>query len=308
MPGWGAARYYRLDFASPGEWLFLGEVTFAAAPTPSHSATPGDLEKFHPADDLDHSLSKRDQSPPAPIAFYPAENSKDPAAGGQLKMIFNEPIQFGTGRVSIQNVTDWSENELAVWDGSLSIDDRVLTINPPTELEDGTRGVGWLAGWQTDATVTFLNPSGNGQWYNNDGLQDKKPTRGLIGSMRSAGMVSIHKPIRREIGVITADSRYTVSTTIGVRAKNAKNPANFLGYTIRLNSGDTTLAQLTSNTPPGPANSVNTVGFSWDATTLPDGIHPGEPLSIEIIPNRANGPGYLDLNSLRISVPGQSGR
>ncbi|PQJ29422.1 hypothetical protein BSZ32_13610 [Rubritalea profundi] len=128
--------------------------------------------------------------------------------------------------------------------------------------------------------------------------------------MRSAGMVSINQTIRREIGTITTDSHYTVSATIGVRAKNAKNPSTFPGYTIRLVSGDTTLAQLTSNTPPGPANSVNTVGFSWDATSLPDGIQPGDPLTIEIIPGKANGltPGYLDLNALRISVLGQDGR
>jgi hypothetical protein len=71
-------------------------------------------------------------------------------------------------------------------------------------------------------------------------------------------------------------------------------------------SGDTVLAQLTSDTPPGPANSVNTVGFSWDATTLPAGIHPGDPLTIEIIPNQTSG--YLDLNALRISLLGISGR
>jgi hypothetical protein len=282
------------------------EATFEPISEPTATAllgTDDDPAQAPPA------TSTRDDSPPVLIAAYPADDSMNATQGGQLKMLFSEPIQFGTGRVSIQNVTNWSENKLAVWDGSLSIDDRMLTINPPIDLEDGTREMGWLSGWQTDAKVTFLNPSGNGQWYNNDGLQDKKPTRGLIGPMRNAGMVSIHKPIRREIGVITADSRYTVSTTIGVRAKNAKNPANFLGYTIRLNSGDTTLAQLTSNTPPGPANSVNTVGFSWDATNLPHGVHLGDPLSIEIIPNRGNGPsGYLDLNALRISVPGKTGR
>ena len=91
-----------------------------------------------------------------------------------------------------------------------------------------------------------------------------------------------------------------------MRADDAKNPSTVPGYTIRLKSGDAVLAQLASNTPPGPANSVNTVGFSWDATTLPDGIHPGDPLSIEIIPNQT--PGYLDLNALRISELGQAGR
>lgn len=128
--------------------------------------------------------------------------------------------------------------------------------------------------------------------------------------MRSPGMVSISAPIRREVGVITEGSRYTLGTAIGVRAKSARTPANFPGYSIRLTSGDTVLAERASMTPPGPANSVSTVGLSWDAAMLPDGIHPGDPLSIEISPGRIGGPasGSLDLNALRISVLAESGR
>jgi hypothetical protein len=185
----------------------------------------------------------------------------------------------------------------------------VLTINPPIELKDGTQSSGWLAGWQTDAPVTFLNPRGDGTWYNNDDLQDDTPSQGMIGSMRSPGMTSINQTIRREIGTITADSRYTVSAAIGVRADDATVKSTYLGYAIRLKSGDTLLAQITSNTPPGPANSITTVGFSWDATTLPAGIQPGDPLSIEITPNPSTtSGGYLDLNALRISALEKTGR
>ncbi|MBT8038471.1 MAG: FecR domain-containing protein [Verrucomicrobiae bacterium] len=259
----------------------------------------------------------RDDSPPVFIATYPADDSINATQGGQMKMLFNEPIKLGTGSVFIQNVTNWSESTLVVGDHRLSIDDlpsqgdsgeagKVLTINPPIELKDGAQGVGWLAGWQTDAPVTFINPRGDGIWYDNDDLQDDRKSLGMTESMRSPGMASINQPIHRKIGTITADNRYTVSAAIGVRAKTAKNPSTFPGYTIRLKSGDITLAQLTSNTPPGPANSVNTVGFSWDATTLPKDVNPGDPLSIEIIPHQTSG--YLDLNALRISTLGQSGR
>jgi len=262
--------------------------------------TPTQLPNPTPA------LGKRDNSPPVFIATYPADDSTNARLGAQLKMLFNEPIKLGSGRVFIQNVTNWDESMLVVGDHRLSIDDKVLTINPPIELKEGTQGVGWLAGWQTDAPVTFLNPRGDGTWYNNDDLQDDNPSLGMSESMRSPGMTSINQPIRRKIGTITADSHYTVSAAIGVRAKNAKNPTTFPGYTIRLVSGDTVLAQLTSDTPPGPANSVNTVGFSWDATTLPKEVNPGDPLSIEIIPNQTSG--YLDLNALRISALGQAGK
>ena len=267
-------------------------------------ATPTQLPNPGPTPDA----STRDNSPPVVIATYPVDDSTSPRLGAQLKMLFNEPIKLGSGRVFIQNVTNWDESTLVVGDHRLSIDGKVLTINPPIELKDGTRSRGWLAGWQTDAPVTFLNPRGDGKWYHNDDLQDDISSQGMIESMRSPGMTSIKRTIRREIGTITAESRYTVSAAIGVRADDAETKSTFLGYTIRLTSGDTVLAQLTSDTPPGPANSVNTVGFSWDATTLPNGVQPGDPLSIEIIPNRANGPGYLDLNALRITVLDHAGR
>ena len=292
-----------IDDDPDGDRLSNGlEAQFGTHPGQS---TPTQL----PNPDATPSLSKRDNSPPVFIAAYPADDSTSARRDGQLKMLFNKPIKFGTGRVYIQNVTNWDENVLVVGDHRLAIDGRVLTINPPIKLKDGTESLGWLAGWESRAPVTFLNPRGDGTWYNNDDLQDDNSSHGMIGSMRSPGMTSINQPIRREIGTITAESRYTVSAAIGVRAKNAKNPSTFPGYTIRLNSGDTVLAQLTSNTPPGPANSVTSVGFSWDATTLPAGVQPGDPLTIEITPNRATTPGgYLDLNALRISVLGQAGR
>ncbi|NNM29541.1 MAG: hypothetical protein HKO57_08465 [Akkermansiaceae bacterium] len=58
--------------------------------------------------------------------------------------------------------------------------------------------------------------------------------------------------IRRECVTIAPDSRYTVSAAIGVRDEEAAENAAFLGYTIRLSSGDTILAELSDDTPPGP--------------------------------------------------------
>jgi len=287
------------------------EATFKPIPEPTSAAilAADDPNGIHPGQSTPTpALSTRDNSPPLFIATYPADDSINATQGGQLKMLFNEPIKLGPGRVFIQNVTEGTKNTLVSGSRQLSTDGRVLTINPPTVLSDGSRKLGWLAGWESDSPVIFLNSRGDGKCYSHDGLQDDSPTRGLIGSMRSQGMVGIRQSIRRGIGTITADSCYTVSTTIGVGASNTKAKNTFLGYTIRLNSGDTELAKLTSNTPPSPRNSVSTVGFSWDSSILPDGVHPGDPLAIEITPNQTSNSGYLNLNAIRISVLDQSGR
>ena len=304
----GVTHIKLTDFANHGDfYTAMSEIRFGEPKSSVDNRFSEWISQFPSVGDqtgIDDDLDT--DTPPDVITAYPADNSTDTSKGGQLKMLFSEPIKFGSGRVLIQNVTDWSEHKLAVWDGSLSIDDRVLTINPPIELEDGAKSHGWLAGWQSLAPVTFLNPRGDGKWYNIHDLQDDRRTRGKIDSMRSKNILSIHKAIHREIGTIAPDSRYTVSVAIGVRADDAKEKSSFPGYTISLRSGDTVLAQLTSNTPPGPANSINTVGFSWDATTLPTGVRPGDPLSIEIAPNQTSG--HLDLNALRISVLDHAGR
>ena len=62
-----------------------------------------------------------------------------------------------------------------------------------------------------------------------------------------------------------------------MRDEEAKKNATFLGYTIRLRSGPTVLAELSNDTPPGPPNSVTSVGFSWDSSTPPAGLTPPPP-------------------------------
>ena len=159
--------------------------------------------------------------------------------------------------------------------------------------------------------ITLFNPDGEGTWYVADDLEDKGQGRGTIGSMRGPVMATFGETspgtgIRRRFGTIAPDCRYTVSVAIGVRNESADQAATFDGYTIRLRSGDTVLAELADDTPPGPPNSVTNVGFSWNSATLPEGIQTGDPLTIEIMPNQASGaaPGYLDVDNVRISVVG----
>ncbi len=231
---------------------------------------------------------------------------------GRLTMTFDEPIKFGTGRIFLRNVTNWVETEIAVGGPQTSIDGRVLIITPPADLKDGDRQMGRIGGWECNAWAGIFNPSGEGTWYSDGAFEDKSQERGTIGSMRGPVMATFGEThpgtgIRRVFGTIAPDSRYTVSVAIGVRGESAEQTAVFDGYTIRLSSGDTVLAELADNTPPGPPNSVNTVGFSWDSSTLPEGLAPGAPLALEIAPNQASGetPGYLDLDNVRVSVVGE---
>ena len=89
-----------------------------------------------------------------------------------------------------------------------------------------------------------------------------------------------------------------------MRDADAKENAAFLGYTIRLKSRGTVLAELSDGTPPGPPNSVTNVGFSWHSATMPEGVSPGDPLAIEIAPRQHStpSPGYLDIDNVRVTV------
>ncbi|MCH7225434.1 FecR domain-containing protein [Haloferula sp. A504] len=250
-----------------------------------------------------------DTFPPVLMALHPADEASNAVPGGPLRMVFNEPIKLGTGRIFLRNISDWSEREIAVGSARTSVEGRVLTIYPPADLPDGERSVSRISGRESETRIGLINPSGDGTWYAGEGLKDQGRERGTVGSMRGPLMAALGPGagIRREIGTIAPDHHYTVSAAIGVRDDEAEAKASFLGYTIRLLSGDTILAELSDDTPPGPPNSVTSVGFSWDSSTLPEGLAPGAPLAIEIAPNQASGlePGYLDLDHVRVTVVGE---
>jgi hypothetical protein len=150
-------------------------------------------------------------------------------------------------------------------------------------------------------------------WYDHEGLRDSSKSRGVIGSMKGPNMVTFGEclpgsRIRREIGTIAPDSRYTVGIAIGVRSTKTGTRNIFDGCAVRLVSGERLLAEFAENSPPGPPDSVANIGFSWSSTSLPEGISAGDPLAIEIAPNHASGnvPGYLDLDNVRVTVSGES--
>jgi len=250
-----------------------------------------------------------DTDPPVIVFRYPADGSSNALPGEHLTLTFNEPVKLGTGRIILRNLADYSDTEITVGGPRTSLDGRVLTIIPPAELADGEMQFGRISGWECHHGPGIFNSSGEGMWYDHEGLQGSSKSQGVIGSMKGPNMATFGEclpgsRIRREFGTISPDSRYTVSVAIGVRSAKTGTRNVFDGYTIRLVSGKTMLAELADNSPPGPPNSVTTVGFSWDSSSLPEGISPGDPLAIQIAPNQASGdePGYLDLDNVRVTM------
>jgi hypothetical protein len=253
------------------------------------------------------STSAEDDTPPVLVALSPADDIFRVKPGSILEMTFDEQVKLGTGRFFVRNATDWEESEVVVGDPKISVEGNTVTITPKVKLPDGTISMKWVGNWGSDAAVGLLNPKGDGRWYSDNKLRDRG--LGIIGSMRGPLMATFSQPqphtrILHELGPITPGSSYTVSAAIGVRDAGAQENAAFLGYTIRLKSRGTVLAELSDGTPPGPPNSVTNVGFSWNSATLPAGVSPGDPLAIEIAPRQlsATSPGYLDIDNVRVTV------
>ena len=253
------------------------------------------------------STSAEDDTPPVLVALSPADDIFRVKPGSILEMTFDEPVKLGTGRFFVRNATDWEESEVVVGDPKISVEGNTVTITPKVKLPDGTISMKWVGNWGSDAAVGLLNPKGDGRWYSDNKLRDRG--LGIIGSMRGPLMATFSQPqphtrILHELGPITPGSSYTVSASIGVRDAGAQENAAFLGYTIRLKSRGTLLAELSDGTPPGPPNSVTNVGFSWNSATLPAGVSPGDPLAIEIAPRQLSTPGsgYLDIDNVRVTV------
>lgn len=251
----------------------------------------------------------RDITPPHIARLHPATGATGVMPAGNLIMTFDEAIKFGTGRIFLRNGTDWVETEIAVGGPRTTIDGRVLTIRPRADLKDGTFQMGRVGGWECDAWAGIFNPAGNGTCYVADELEDDGRTRGSLGAMRGPNMATFGDShpgtgIRRAFASISPDSLYTISVAVGVRTESAGQTAVFDGYTIRLSSGATVLAELSDDTAPGPPNSVNSVGLSWSSSVLPEGVAHGDPLALEIMPNQASGPepGYLDLDHVRVTA------
>lgn len=295
ISGWPPARYYRFDFQSAGQWMFLGEMGFREMNAESETLETREV--------ITPSASTAGDSPPVIMERHPANGAQGVAAGSALRLVFDKPISLGTGRVLIRNLKDGTEAEVAVGSARLIAEGTVLTIIPPAGLEDLATAQGRISGWKCALPVALMNPAGDGTFYHGEGFSDRKRTRGMVGAMRGPTMATFTAGfpgagISREIGKIAPNRRYNVSLAIGCRPLDGPD---FLGYSVRLKAGETVLAELSGEQPPGPPDSVGTVAFSWDSSELPEGVAQGDRLSLEIAPASRFASGYLDIDNIQVT-------
>ena len=227
-------------------------------------------------------------------------------------LIFDKPVRFGTGRITIRNLTDNSETELVVGSASTSLSGRILSFLPPLGLEDGASQIGKIPGWESSGPVSRFNPSGNDHRYQHPGLADDSKARGVIAGMKGPTLATLGTrgqpaSIRRPLGPVEKGRTYTVSVGIGSRSHSASETSPFSGYRIRLLCDSVVLNEISGETPPGPPNSVTPVGFSWDSNDFPDHLAADTPLVLEISTlgdTNADG-GHLDLDDVLVTSFGE---
>lgn len=252
-----------------------------------------------------------DTRPPLVSSFHPAPDASNAGLDDTPTLVFDEPVRFGTGRITIRNLTDSSEADLVVGSNRTLLRDRVLTFLPPLRLAEGASQVGGIPGWESSGPVSRFNPSGNGDRYRHPDLADNSKTRGALGSMKGPTLTTLGNAehpgtIRRSLGKAEEDRTYTVSVGIGCR--DATDTTPFAGYRIRLLRGSAVLAEVSGETPPGSPNSITPAGFSWDSSDHRQESTEDAPLILEIstlLPMAGKG-GELDIDHVQVTSLGKS--
>lgn len=266
------------------------------------AVSPGSL-----SEEVDRS-GQTDPTPPFLSSFDPAPDASHVPLNATPTLVFDEPVDFGTGRIIVRNLTDASESELIVGSEHTSLSGRILTFLPPLGLKDGTSQIGGIPGWVSSGPVSRFNPSADDHRYRHPDLADDSKARGILDSMKgptlaTLGTKGLPGTIRRSLGPVEEGRTYTVSVGIGSRSHDAAEASPFAGYRIRLLCDSVVLSEISGKTPPGPPNSVMPVGFSWDSLEFPDHLAADTPLVLEISsfgePNHDGG--YLDIDHVQVS-------
>ena len=85
-----------------------------------------------------------DTAAPTVTAYSPADNATGVAVGANLSLTFNEPVQKGTGNITIRRTSDNTDITIAVTSNQVTIGgtganlNRIVTINPTADLDANT--------------------------------------------------------------------------------------------------------------------------------------------------------------------------
>lgn len=255
-----------------------------------------------------------DTTAPRVSGFDPAPDDFNAPLDAVPTVVFDEALQFGTGRIVVRNLTDGSESELVVGSRFTSLGENILTFLPPLGLEDGGSQIGGIPGWESSGPVSRFNPAGNGDRYHHPDLADNSKTRGAVDSMNGPTLATLGNAgqtsaIRRPLGKAEEGRIYTVSVGIGCRNLNAADATPFAGYRIRLLRDSAVLAEISGQTPPDPPDSVTPVGFSWASSQNPEVSTDYAPLILEISTLAPVGgqSGELDIDHVKVTALGGTG-
>ncbi|MFU8892724.1 MAG: FecR domain-containing protein [Luteolibacter sp.] len=271
---------------SAGEFASFDRIRLG---TPGHEANDGfALTPIHPPQENSDTTSQPGRNaPPQITGMLPAADADSAIPGGPIMLRFDQPVAWGRGRIILRNITDWSETTfLAGIDSRLSLDGTLLTIHPPLELDDGEVQMGRVPGWKSTGWTGLRQPQNPHRSH-----QKPSPIASLDASVPSTS-------IRRNIDAITPGRIYSASVAIGRHSSTEE----MSGHRIRLLSGNTILAEHTGHTRPDPSHRPETITLAWDATHLPDGIIPGDPLTLEISPHPEATTGHLDIATVRVTA------
>lgn len=219
------------------------------------------------------------------------------------QLSFRQPITVGSGRILLTNLTDGSEQVVFTSSDRLEITNRQLQVRPILKLEEGAEQTGGIPGWQNQGAISRFNPDGLSGRYHHENLVDHEKSRGQIDSMKGPLMARLSQhdstaSIETSINPMTQDGTYTVSVGVG----STSNPEGFAGYSIQLLSGSAVLQEISSLSPPGPANSVESVGFSWNSRDLPEGCSPQTLLTLRIsTASASDSTGHLDIDHVQVT-------
>ena len=284
-------------------WVTFDDLRISETRGVVPAESPGSLRHGSAPD------GQQDTTPPLASLFSPAKDATEAPFDDIPTIVFHKPIQFGTGRIMIRNITDDSDTEIVVGSRFTSLDGHVLTFLPPLGLADCARQHGGIPGWECSGSVSRFNPSGNGDQYRHPDLADDSKTRGALDSMKGPTLATLGNAgelgsIRSTLGLAEKGRIYTVSVGIGCR--DVEDTTAFPGYRIRLLRDSAVLAEVFGKNPPGPPNSLTPVGFSWDSDANTEESNDYAPLILEISTLEAIGghSGDLDIDHVKVTSLG----